>query len=186
MQPEFDFNLVSGLLFLVPLLLVRMGLMALLDRDAIARGSHFAPMEGQERIALPIYTVTTLALYIYPFFLSVKTGTVWLAVGLPVWLVGLVLCALTVIDFTRPNPDGRLERGVYRFSRHPMYISYFLCYIGFGLMTASWLYLLLAAVCQAATHWIMVAEERWCLAQFGDDYRAYMGRVRRYAGRWGS
>ena len=44
----------NGLWLLVPFLLVRFGLLAVLSREAVARAAHFAPMEGGERIAYGI------------------------------------------------------------------------------------------------------------------------------------
>ncbi len=47
--------------------------------------------------------------------------------------------------------------------------------IRFGLLS----YLNKDAVNRAA-HWIILAEERWCVESFGESYREYMGSVRRY------
>ena len=33
---------------------------------------------------------------------------------------------------------------------------------------------------QGSAHWIILAEERWCLKNFGESYRQYMRRVHRY------
>lgn len=38
----------------------------------------------------------------------------------------------------------------------------------------------LALEAKAAGHRLVLAEERWCLARFGEPYATYMGRVRRY------
>ena len=70
--------------------------------------------------------------------------------------------------------------GVYRFSRNPIYIAYFLCFIGMALLTASALLLTLVLVFQISAHWIIRAEERWCLERFGAAYARYMQKVRRY------
>ena len=40
--------------------------------------------------------------------------------------------------------------------------------------------LALVLVFQGSAHWIILAEERWCQETFGEAYRQYRGRVRRY------
>lgn len=72
------------------------------------------------------------------------------------------------------------ETGLYRLSRNPMYVAYFICFLGMALLTRSVLFLGLVAVFQISAHWVILAEERWCLEQFGERYRRYMGKVRRY------
>ena len=49
-----------------------------------------------------------------------------------------------------------------------------------ALLTRSVLLFGLVAVFQISAHWVILAEERWCLEQFGERYRRYMGKVRRY------
>lgn len=31
-----------------------------------------------------------------------------------------------------------------------------------------------------SAHWIILAEERWCIKKFGEEYKNYMNKVRRY------
>jgi protein-S-isoprenylcysteine O-methyltransferase Ste14 len=93
---------------------------------------------------------------------------------------GWLLIGLAAAAFGRGT--GQLASGVYRFSRNPMYVGYFLYFAGVGLATASWLYLLLALIEQIALGWIIRSEERWCLAQYGEPYRRYMQSVGRYLG----
>ena len=72
--------------------------------------------------------------------------------------------------------------GMYRFSRHPLYFSLVIVYIGTSIATASWLFLLLGI---ANIFWIRVeslVEERYCLETYGNDYREYMSRTPRWIG----
>lgn len=61
-----------------------------------------------------------------------------------------------------------------------MYAAYFICFMGMALLTRSWVLTGIAAVFQISSHWIVLAEERWCIKKFGESYRRYMERVRRY------
>lgn len=61
-----------------------------------------------------------------------------------------------------------------------MYVSYLLVLPGIAALAASPVMLALALGFQVAGHRLVLAEERWYLARFGEPYEAYMGRVRRY------
>ena len=94
--------------------------------------------------------------------------------------LGLALCAGAVVSFGRPSPGPFREDGLYRFSRNPMYVSYFVYFAGCVLLTRSRLLAALVLLFQLSEHWIILAEERWCREQFGAPYEAYRKRVRRY------
>lgn len=67
--------------------------------------------------------------------------------------------------------------GPYRWVRHPLYTTGLALFVALGLMTASWLVLLAAAVTLVLLRWLVVPqEERALLAKFGDRYREYMRR----------
>jgi protein-S-isoprenylcysteine O-methyltransferase Ste14 len=165
---------------LIPIILIRFGLLGLLNREALGRAAHFAPLVGKEKAAYWIYQITELAVFVYLFFLKVTadTGRFW--AGLGVYAAGTVLYALSVIGYARPQANGLNTGGLYRLSRNPMYVAYFIYFLGCVLMTRSVILLAILLVFQISAHFIIVSEERWCIAKFGEEYRAYMGRVRRY------
>ncbi len=179
--PEFTFHPLHGLALLIPLILARFGIMAALNPSALRRADVTPPIENNVRWAMPIYMLSEFLLVVYPFFLTIKDGTAWLLVGGPLMAAGLALVALSALEFA--HNQGQLSGGIYRISRNPMYVGYFLYFVGIGLVTASWLYLLLAAVEQVALYWLIQAEERWCLAEYGEGYQRYFEAVPRYLGR---
>lgn len=178
--PEFDFSPLHGLALILPLLLARLGLMRMLKPSALRRASFNPPLEDRARWAMPVYMISEGLLLLYPFFLTIK-GAGWIALGLPFMVVGLVLVGLSALEFTRS--DGPLVGGIYRYSRNPMYVGYFLYFVGVGLVTASWLYIAIAFAEQVGLYGLIRAEERWCEAEYGEPYHRYRQQVRRYAGR---
>jgi len=74
-----------------------------------------------------------------------------------------------------------VQDGFYRFSRNPMYLGMLLILTGIGIWLGNVLALLLApAFIGIMTHWYIVREEQLLEARFGDQYRAYRQRVRRW------
>lgn len=177
---EFTPGIWPWLVLVLPLILIRFGLPALIDRRALPRLAYFPPVEGVERTALLVNQITNLFLHFYPFALTVKSGTWAFAWGLPVFLLGLTIYALAAASFARQQGSGVIRQGIYRISRNPMYVAYLLWLVGIGLLTGSVPYLIVTAVFQWSTHWLIRSEERWCLARYGEEYRDYMRRVPRY------
>ena len=172
----------SGGWLLLPFFLVRFGLLGLWGgREALARAGRFAPMAGGERAAYWVYQAATTGLILSPFFLTVHAMP-WgrFAAGAGIYALGLLLLAVSVVDFAGLPGDGFCQKGVYRRSRNPMYVAYFLFFAGCALMMWALVPAIFLLVFQVSAHWVILAEERWCLQQFGTAYRRYMGTVRRY------
>lgn len=100
--------------------------------------------------------------------------------GLSLFLVGILLFAISVVCFAFPNDEGLNINGIYKFSRNPMYVAYFVCFLGMSLLIQSLIMLVMVLIFQISAHWIIVLEERWCLEKFGKSYEDYTKKVRRY------
>ncbi len=170
----------NGFALIVPMLLVRYALPALVDRPSLARAAHVAPVEPHGRPALLAYQVFTVAVLLAPLALSVRTDGPLFWPGLAVYVAGLALDARATWDFCHPDADGLCRRGLYRFSRNPMYVAYFAVLLGCCLLTASPVLAALLVGFQVSGHALVLAEERWCRETFGAAYDAYRQSARRY------
>lgn len=108
--------------------------------------------------------------------LARATGLVLVSSGL--FLIGWALRAVAVtLDTGARRP---VTAGPYAVSRNPMYVGWTLLYAGTALLrNDAWVAGFTPAVL-ATTHWIVRREERELELAFGDEFRAYSGRVRRY------
>lgn len=171
----------NGFLLLIPFLLIRFGFLSLLSKDAVKRAAYFPPMNGTEVPAYWIYQISNAAIFIYLWFLTVQIKGSWLFyTGLGIYLAGIVLCAVSIMNFSAPSGQGFNDKGIYHFSRNPMYVSYFVCFTGCAVLTRSLVLYGFVLVFQITSHWIILSEERWCIEKFGEAYTQYMKRVRRY------
>lgn len=166
---------------LVPFLFIRFIFLSLLDRKATGRAAHFAPMQGKEMIAYYLYQLSTLMLMVVPFFLKVSLSlSPFFYLGLGVYFLGSLLLILVMKDFAKPDEKGLNTKGLYALSRHPMYIAYFVLFLGVAMLTQSLTLLIFLAIFQLSDHFIILAEERVCLIKFGAAYQEYQKRVRMY------
>ena len=105
---------------------------------------------------------------------------------------GAVICLLGVWSFRRAGttvnptrPDGAsalVARGIYRYSRNPMYLGFLLWLVAWGLWLAHLAALALGPALLALylDRFQIGPEERALEAKFGADYRAYKRQVRRW------
>lgn len=124
--------------------------------------------------------MATIFLFIYLFFLKIKTDYVWFYAGAAVYGLGVLLCIVSVSNYAKPAKNGINLKGLYRVSRNPMYVAYFIYFLGCVLLSQSFILLALLIVFQVSAHWIILSEERWCVEKFGEEYISYMKKVRRY------
>jgi protein-S-isoprenylcysteine O-methyltransferase Ste14 len=120
---------------------------------------------------------------IYSIFLPFKLGTLWFYIGLPVALIGAILYTIVWINLATRSPvDKPATSGLYRFSRHPMYISSFIMSVGVGIACASWLFLLLSIISMILTIIFVHYEERLLLDLYSDSYLSYIESTPRWFG----
>jgi protein-S-isoprenylcysteine O-methyltransferase Ste14 len=119
---------------------------------------------------------------LYSIFIPFQTGTPWFWIGLALFITGLsILIAASLAVYSTPA-DTPFTSGVYRFSRHPMYLSMILVYLAVSVATASWLFLLITIITFFLQTYQAKKEEGYCIEKFGDDYLKYMRRTARWIG----
>ena len=171
----------NGFLLLVPFILIRFGLLSILSKEAIKRAAYFPPLIKSEKTAYWLYQISNIAIFLYMFFLKIKAEPSWVFImGLIIYGIGIMLCIVSIINFALPSKNGINLNGIYHFSRNPMYLGYFIYFVGCVLLTQSMVLLGFVLVFQIMAHWIILSEERWCINKFGKEYIQYMKKVRRY------
>ena len=169
----------SSVLF-IPFILIRFGLLSMLNKEGLKRAAFFAPLVGQEKAAYWVYQISNILFFVYLFFLKIIPDSHWFYAGLVTLGLGALLCIVSVSDFSKPAKNGISTNGLYRISRNPMYAAYFIYFVGCVLLTQSLVLFIILMVFQISAHWIILSEERWCIKNFGEEYKRYMSDVRRY------
>ncbi len=191
LTPAFELGLWNAWVLVLLMFLIIMGLSPLVirlffgstkSRESSKRHSTRPQYTEFEKKLYYLSTVTFLATLIYSVFLPLKLGTGWFYAGLFVYLLGMIFGFIAMINFAAAPLDKPATEGVYRFSRHPMYFSMFLMFIGIGIACFSWVFVLLTMIWFAVSDREVVAEERLCLETYGKAYREYMNRTPRWIG----
>lgn len=140
------------------------------------------PADPGEKAINTLHTVLMLLLAAYSIFLPLRVGTVWFTAGLALYLAGWALLLAAMLAAVRTPADQLFTTGIYRYSRHPMYLAAMLLPLGVGLACASWLFLLGVMAVSVLLRRQALIEERGCLAAYGDPYAAYLRRTPRWLG----
>jgi protein-S-isoprenylcysteine O-methyltransferase Ste14 len=153
------------------------------DIKAMTRkGGASPPYNKNERIINNLGTIVWFILLGYSVFLPLPLGTPLLYTGIALFITGVAIVEIAMIPFVKTAIDKPVTTGLYRYSRHPVYIGVFIQYIGIGLASASGLFLLLIIASIILSILVVPAEERFCLEKYGDTYRKYMERTPRWIG----
>ena len=137
--------------------------------------------KGEKRVSV-IYMVVLLVLLAYSVFLPLKLGTVWFYAGFTTYLVGLVMFLTAIVNIATTPLGQPFTQGMYHYSRHPMFFSGPITFVGVSVASASWIFLLLSVVIIVLQTSLAIAEERGCLETYGDEYQEYLKRTPRWIG----
>jgi protein-S-isoprenylcysteine O-methyltransferase Ste14 len=133
-------------------------------------------------LALSTHAVIMPVVLIYSIFLPLKLGTAWLYAGLLIFVAALVVSIAALFNIAEAPVDKPVTNGAYRISRHPMYLSGFLMFIGVGVSCASWVVLLLALIWIVFWRIVVPEEEKFLVDKYGADYLDYMKKTPRWIG----
>jgi protein-S-isoprenylcysteine O-methyltransferase Ste14 len=123
-----------------------------------------------------------------PFSISEVNLVHWTVAGSLI-LVGLALAAAGIHNFSRartPVPTNEPTRalvttGIHGWSRNPIYVGIFLVYAGIAVAAHStWILILVVPLAITMRYGVVAREEVYLERRFGDTYRDYKARVRRW------
>jgi protein-S-isoprenylcysteine O-methyltransferase Ste14 len=102
-------------------------------------------------------------------------------------LAGLVFMVISLVNLGKstrlgiPTNETALKtNGLYSISRNPMYVGFNLITIASMLYALHGLVLVLGIYSIVVYHLIIKGEEDFMIKRFGNDYRIYQSKVRRY------
>jgi protein-S-isoprenylcysteine O-methyltransferase Ste14 len=101
------------------------------------------------------------------------------------WIVLIISAYVGLEGYFRLKREGKpvdqfentsllVKSGIYRYIRHPLYLSVFMVGIGIMLKDPGTIQLVLGAILLAAIYLTSITEEDEMIARFGDEYREYM------------
>ena len=184
--PAFEIGVWNAWIFIV-FFILSVVFTQLLCKDAFAKFNEGWASEKWSKTgrfsARFTHSVIYPLAFIYSIFLPLKIATVWFYVGLVICLVALAINYIAPINIAKTQiANEPVTKGVYHFSRHPIYLGVFMFFIGIGIACASWVYILFALVWIVLWFIAVPYEERDLIEKYGDAYRGYMDKTPRWLG----
>ena len=119
---------------------------------------------------------------VYSIFLPLLFGTMLFYIGLFVFIFGALLLSFATFSFITTPADELIQKGVYRISRHPMYLATFLICSGAGIASASFTLIILSIIIFLCLYYEARVEERYCYIMYKNSYEKYVDSVPRWFG----
>ena len=181
--PDFKIGLLNAWIFMT-VFLWQMLLVRLINKDVYKKSGHPADLEldKREKIASIIFSTLTYLSYIYTIFLPLKLATIWFYIGLFIFIIGLSMLTIATINFLITPLNLPITKGIYRYSRHPMYFANFIIFLGTGIATASWIMIVISIAFLILPNIYVVAEERYCHMRYGKIYQKYINETPKWIG----
>ena len=106
----------------------------------------------------------------------------WFYVGLPITVLGLVGNLLVLVDWTNTPVGQPVTRGIYRYLRHPSYVTMFLLLLDVTIASAAWIFFMLIIIFGVGVTrpYFVKVEEAQCLGHYGATYREYLNKTPRW------
>lgn len=139
-----------------------------------------------------IYAAALLACWLLEWLLPLPTlpesllvrwfGAVIFLGGIGLGLFGLFALRAEGTTFDPTGSAAALAtQGVYSWSRNPLYLAALIAFLGLGLaLRSTWLLVAVPAVAVALLELAIRPEEAYLERRFGEHYRRYKARVRRW------
>lgn len=181
--PDFEAGVWNAWLFMIVFLLQWLAVLVV-PKHIAERASHPRELKrtGSERILGNLTEGLWIVAILYSIFLPLDIGKPWFYIGLGFFIIGVIILVSATISVARAKQNEPFTSGIYRFSRHPMYLSMIIIYTAVSIAAASWLFFVITIATYFLQRQQMIREEKYCSDKFGRLYTDYMNRTPRWIG----
>ena len=178
--PKLEIGLLNGWVLVCLLYLIYGILLKVFPRDVVARLYDRSGRSQRRKINILIGSLLAFVYFVLIIFTPLNIGSVVFILGLIVYFLGLVGFVIALFNFKNASSNSPVTDGLYRISRHPQQLMFFITFIGICIAIGSWIALFVQLLSSIFLHSRVLAEEKACLEYYGEEYQNYMKRVPRY------
>lgn len=178
--PTLELGWLNGWLLIALLYLTYAVLLQVFPKDVVARLYDRSGRSKRRRILILIGSILAFIYFTLIIFTPLKIGSVVFVAGMSVFVLGMVGFVVALFNFRHAPMDRPATGGLYRISRHPQQLMFFITFIGICVAVGSWIALFVQLLSSIILHSRVLAEEKACLERYGEAYQDYMNHVPRY------
>jgi len=180
LTPALEVGLLNGWILICLLFLIYGILLLVFPKDVVARLYDKSGQNKRKNFIVYLRGLLTFIYFVMISFTPLKIGFNVFIPGVILFALGLAGFVVALFNFKNAPLDQLVTRGLYRISRHPQRLMFFISFLGINIAIGSWLALFIQIISSLFLHSRILAEEKACLERYGDSYRDYMKRVPRY------
>ena len=178
--PALEIGWLNGWILICLLYLIYGILLWSFPKDVVARLYDKSGRTGRQKIVIYMGSLLAFIYFVLIIFTPLKIGSNVFIPGIILFALGLTGFVIALFNFKNAPFDRLVTGGLYRISRHPQQLMFFISFLGICIAIGSWLALFIQIISSLFLHFRILAEEKACLERYGDSYRAYVKRVPRY------
>lgn len=181
-MPAFEIGLFNAWILTIWLVLMPVfSHIFIKDKNTTKKLQTSVPVKYEKELNIISMAVVILA-FIYSIFLPIEFDTIWFYIGSIVFLIGFILFVSTIVSLRNVSADNPFDKGSYRFSRHPLYVSMIFIFTSVIIICLSWVFIILLVLLLIHLIIAVPAEEKYCLEKYGEKYQRYMEKTPRWIG----
>ena len=178
--PALKIGWLNGWMLICLVYLIYGVLLKIFPKDVVSRLYDKSGRSKRHKVIILIGSLLAFIYFVLIIFSPLKIGSAIFIIGISVYMFGLTGFVIALLNFKNALPDQPSTSGLYRISRHPQQLMFFITFVGICIAIGSWIALFIQILSSIFLHARVVAEEKGCLARYGESYQNYMKRVPRY------
>lgn len=133
----------------------------------------------QEKIFSIIYAILLNLTMLMTCLLPIGNGAFFF-IGLVIYSFSLFCIIIALHAYAKTEPNKPVTDGIYKLSRHPQQVFVCIMLVGIGLMLINPVIILSGALQLFLIYPSMLAQERFCIEKYGEEYSKYLSTTPRY------
>lgn len=180
MNINFEIGIWNAWLPMLFYLVFTMFFSYMLNSDGYKRGGDMSWLTPKDKRIITFSSIAFYTILILGIWLPLKTSTNLFYVGLVLYIVGIILSGIVSANYVTAPKNKLISKGLYQFSRNPIYVLNAWIVISIALMSNVWILFFILLIHLILNHFAILAEERYCEETYGESYNKYKQKVRRY------
>ena len=178
--PDLGLGLFNGWIYFVIYLIVFGITLSMCSSEVRKRLYDRSLWDRKTRIITAIGKIFSFVNIIMILFGALQIGSMEFIIGTIVYLIGLSLLVMSIINYRNAPLDKPITNGFYKISRNPQMVSLYILFTGMVLVIGSWINLIFMVILIICSHFSVLGEEKSLTEQYGESYLEYKKQVARY------
>lgn len=170
----------SLVVLFLPIVLIPWLLPWIFDTEKSKFPVHYSFYNDLHRWITIANQLILLLLIFYSFYLEVETSLVFFSLGIILYALFLPLLLWAHLSLLKKKKGELLQKGLYRFSRNPIYVSTSILFLSLALISGSIFFFYGVVVFIFSQHFVIFWEEKQMQSDYAQDYTEYQKKTARY------